>query len=105
MVGAPPRRHGRGPGPARRVIDAAVSAAAGRVSEHTAEGVRAAFRDVAAAAVAAERAQRALSAEAWAPLPAPAVRMAVDVGDVDVRGEVGSLSELTPEVLTQLGAR
>ncbi len=67
------------------ILHAAVEEAGGTVFKHTGDGSMSVFSDAAAAAAAAERAQRSLQREDWGVIGELPVRMAIDVGDVDVR--------------------
>ncbi len=69
------------------ILSAAVADTGGRIFRDTGEGIGAVFPDVPSAAAAASQAQHSLSTEAWHPGPAIRARMAIDVGDVDVRGD------------------
>jgi DNA-binding SARP family transcriptional activator len=70
-----------------RVIAAAVEAAGGRVVSRTGDAIDAVFTDVQDAAAAAVAAQRDLADVDWGTLGSLEVRMAIDVGDVELRGE------------------
>ena len=67
------------------ILSKAIDNAGGRLFKHTGDGVLAAFASVRAATDGAVDAQRELQAADWGDLGL-AVRMAVDVGEVDVRG-------------------
>ena len=67
------------------ILSGAIEGAGGRVFKHTGDGVLAAFPTVVAAVEAATESQRALGASDWGDLDL-VVRMAVDAGEVEVRG-------------------
>src|SRR3954471_6394482 len=69
-----------------RVVFGAVEAADGRVVKRVGDGVDIAFADVGAAVAAAGEIQRELAAMRWDETGPLAVRMAVDVGEVEARG-------------------
>jgi serine/threonine protein kinase/DNA-binding SARP family transcriptional activator/WD40 repeat protein len=68
------------------ILGAAISSAGGATFKHTGDGLLAAFPSVRSAVTAAEDAQRSLQGEDWGVLDDVKVRMGIDVGDVDVRG-------------------
>ena len=82
-----PDAMGRALGRHDEILRAAIAASAGKVFKHVGDGVLAAFPTVQDAVQAAETAQRDLQGESWGVLEAVKVRMGIDVGDVDVRGE------------------
>ncbi len=69
------------------ILRDAIAAEGGKSFKHTGDGLLAAFPTVKAAVAAAEASQRAMGAEDWGVLDAIKVRMGIDVGDVDVRGD------------------
>src|SRR4051794_10627022 len=69
-----------------RVVFGAVEAAGGRVVKRVGDGVDIAFADVGAAVAAAGEIQRELAAMRWDETGPLAVRMAVDLGEVEARG-------------------
>lgn len=81
-----PDAMGRALGRHDEILTSAISDADGATFKHTGDGVLAAFPSVRAAVTAAEDAQRGLQNEDWGVLEAIKVRMGIDVGDVDVRG-------------------
>ncbi|HSJ28394.1 MAG TPA: BTAD domain-containing putative transcriptional regulator, partial [Acidimicrobiia bacterium] len=70
-----------------RLVGDAVEQAGGRVFKHTGDGVLAVFSDAVAAAAAAEAAQRAMAANDWGDVGELRVRMGIDVGEADARGD------------------
>ncbi len=69
------------------ILVKAVADAGGRVFKHTGDGMLAAFGTVAGAAQAAAQGQTQLQAADWGALGQLRVRMSVDVGEVDARGD------------------
>ena len=82
-----PDAMGRALGRHDEILREAIAAAGGRIFKHTGDGVLAAFATVRAAVQAAEAIQRELDTESWGVLGTLEVRMGIDVGDVDVRGD------------------
>jgi WD40 repeat protein/DNA-binding SARP family transcriptional activator len=70
-----------------RIVFGAVEAAGGRVVKRVGDGIDMAFADVGAAVTSAGEIQRLLAAADWSELEPLRVRMAVDVGEVEARGE------------------
>jgi DNA-binding SARP family transcriptional activator/WD40 repeat protein len=70
-----------------RLLAEAIEGAGGRVFKHTGDGVLAVFTDTGGAVKAAEVAQHALAATRWEQIGELRVRMGVDVGEAESRGE------------------
>ena len=68
-------------------VGTAVEAAGGKIVGRTGDAIDAAFADVAAAATAATHAQRAIDEIDWGEVGAVRIRMAIDAGQVAVRGD------------------
>ena len=69
-----------------RIVLAASESAGGRLVKRVGDGVDLAFADVGAAVVAASEIQRRLAAVVWNETGPLRVRMAVDIGEVEARG-------------------
>ncbi len=69
------------------ILTNAINGAHGKAFKHTGDGMLAAFSSVGDAVQAAEKAQRSFANEDWGVLSEIKVRMGIDYGDVDARGD------------------